>query len=478
MPMKRRTFLQQASAACAAELALPHTFPAAPETPPNILFVFSDQQRWDTVGCYGENTLGRALNLTPNLDAVAAEGVRFQHAFSPQPLCGPSRACLQSGLYATQTGCWRNNRALPLDAVTLPRLLKPAGYQTGYIGKWHLASDGERLNLRTKAVPLESRGGYDEFWLASDALEFTSHGYDGHLFDAAMNQVDFPPGRYRVDALTDYAIDFLQKRDKARPFFLFLSYLEPHHQNDHSHFEGPTGSKERYKNYPVPGDLEGKDGDWREEMPDYLGCCAKLDESVGRLRRTLETLGIAESTLVVYTSDHACHFRTREGEYKRSCHENSIHVPLIIRGPGFRGGRVQQELVSLIDLPRTLLAAAHQVAPAKMQGRPLQDLVQSQEKEWRNEVFVQISESHIGRAIRTPQWKYSVRAPETNVDGHGGSKVYVEDFLYRLDTDPYERTNSAAAPAHADTRVQLRARLVARMLEAGEPAPEILPAKT
>ncbi len=484
----RRTFLQSVGlAAAAAGCATgPHVTgqPAgasanAPDRPPrpNILFVFSDQQRWDTVACYGSNTMGRALNLSPNLDAMAAEGVLFEHAFSCQPVCGPTRACLQTGLFATETGCWRNGIALPLDAVTLPRLLRPAGYEVGYIGKWHLASTVPDIVHHDKPVPAEYRGGYEDFWLASDVLEFTSHGYDGHMFDAAGNPVAFPAGRYRVDAVTDFALDYLRSRTGDRPFFLFLSYIEPHHQNDHKHFEGPAGSKEKYKDYPVPRDLDGLEGDWNEELPDYLGCCASLDGAVGRLRGELETLGLAGNTLVIYTSDHACHFCTRNSEYKRSCHESSIHVPLIACGPGFTGGKRVSELVSLIDLPPTLVTAGGVEPPAPMQGHALQPLVAGTARDWQDDVFVQISESQTGRAVRTQRWKYSVRAPgKYNHKTGAAAGLYEEDFLYDLDADPHERTNLVREPALAGVREEMKARLLRRMAQAHEALPSIVPA--
>ena len=479
--MDRRAFLQTSGAGVALAaldteaIKLKGEEEAMASKQPNILFIFSDQQRWDTVGCYGEN-MGRALHLTPNLDAMAAEGVRFEHAFTCQPVCGPTRACLQTGQYATENGCWRNDIALPLDAITVPRLLKPAGYETGYIGKWHLASSGDNPNHREKAVPPAYRGGYDDYWLASDVLEFTSHSYDGHLFGADMKPVYFPEGRYRVDAQTDFAIDYLRSRDGERPFFLFLSFIEPHHQNDHRHFEGPKGSKEKYRDYPVPGDLEDTKGNWREELPDYLGCCGSLDQAVGRLRAELDALGIADNTLVFYTSDHGCHFCTRNGEYKRSCHENSIRVPLIACGPGFRGGQVAEELVSLIDLPPTLIDAAGEVPPPQMRGGSLRRLVEGAVEGWPDDVFVQISESHVGRAVRTRRWKYSVRAPGKKGGKHSGSDVYTEDCLYDLEADPHERDNLVSAPEWAAVRTELRERLRRRMVAAGETAPEIRPA--
>ena len=150
----------------------------------NIIFYFSDQQRWDTCGCFGQ-----PLNVTPNLDKLAEEGVKFDNAFSPQPVCGPCRALFQTGKYPTETGCFRNNLMLPSNIKTLGEYMeKDAGYETAYVGKWHLASDGElekkpTIDHTITAVPLELRGGYTGYWRAADVLEFTSHGYDGYVFD-------------------------------------------------------------------------------------------------------------------------------------------------------------------------------------------------------------------------------------------------------------------------------------------------------
>ncbi len=439
---------------------------------PNILFVFSDQQRWDTVGCYGDRP-----TITPELDRMAAEGVRFEYAFTCQPVCGPARAALQTGKYPAEIGVPTNNRLLPLDEKTIAHHLSAAGYEVGYVGKWHLSSQGPKdgpESYRTRPVPPERRGGYRDYWVASDTLEFTSHSYDGHMFDADMKQVDFPAGRFRADCVTDYALDFL-RRPHERPFFLFISYIEPHHQNDHQRFEGPHGSAERFGSHPVPADLLGHEGDWRENWADYLGCINSLDSNLGRLRAELAARGLADNTLVIYTSDHGCHFRTRNREYKRSCHESSLRIPLIACGPGWRGGKVVRELVSLIDLPPTVVAAGGLRPPSGMRGRPLQGLVDGTARDWPQEVFAQISESQVGRCIRTARWKYSVRAPEGKVRDDGCSDVYIEDFLYDLASDPHEQKNLVADPAYADTRQELAATLKRRMVEAGEDEPAIRP---
>ncbi|MBS3762357.1 MAG: sulfatase-like hydrolase/transferase [Planctomycetes bacterium] len=434
---------------------------------PNILYFFTDQQRWDTVGCYGQ-----PLDVTPNLDRMAQEGVRFENAFTCQPVCGPARSCIQTGKWATETGCVTNGIALPQDTRTLAHWMSDAGYEVAYIGKWHLASTRGEFDYRTKPIPLERRGGYKDHWLASDILEFTSHGYDGHMFNADNEKVEFKG--YRVDCCTDFALDYLKSRKTDKPFFLFLSYIEPHHQNDHNRYEGPEGSKERFGDFEVPGDLVDTEGDWRENYPDYLGCINALDRNFGRLREELEEQGIADDTLIIWTSDHGSHFRTRNGEYKRACHDACTHIPMVISGPGFRGGKVCSELVNLIDTPNTVMKTAGLDLPDYMRGEPLQRLVAGDSEDWRDEVFIQISESHCGRAIRTHRWKYSVRAPDTG-GGAPGSELFVEDFLYDLEADPHERNNLVDDPAYENVRAELRERLISRMEAAGEQEPEIRP---
>ena len=445
---------------------------------PNVLFIFSDQQRYDTVSCYGSPIVE---NLTPNLDRLASDGVMFKHAFTPQPICGPARACLQTGRYATETGCFRNKIALPLNEKTMAHRMSEAGYEVGYIGKWHLASTmtfkdrGVDIDYETKPVPVERRGGYKDFWLASDTLEFTSSGYGGHMFDTNNQRRDFAQDRYRVDAQTDWALEYLHSRKKDKPFFLFVSYVEPHHQNDASHFLGPKGSKEKFSNYNVPGDLKATAGDWKQEMPDYLGCCKSLDDNVGRLVNELEILGLRNKTLVIYTSDHSCHFKTRNGEYKRSCHDNSIRIPMIINGPGFKGGKAVDEFVNLLDMAPTVLTAAGAKLPSNLRGGALQRLVNRDAAGRTDEIFVQLSEAQVGRAIRTRKWTYSVTAPDKNGITDSYSDIYVEDFLYDNEKDPCQRNNLIADSAYNDIRLGLAEKLKHHMVKAGEKTPAIRP---
>ena len=381
---------------------------------PNILVVLSDQQRPDSCGVFGQR-----LDVTPNLDTLAAGGVAFDNSFTVQPLCGPSRAALQTGLMPTTTGCWRNGRSLPQGQTTMATALGSAGYWTGYLGKWHLASDGGYLpkpgtgvtRFGNRPVPPERRGGYDDLWLAADSLEATSLPYRGHVFDGDGNKVELTG--FRVDGLTDLVIDALRGRaDEERPFFMFVSFLEPHHQNNRFRTIGPKGWAKRFGDYDVPADLKGTLGDWRWNYAEYLACCASIDANLGRITDALERMGKLDNTLIVYSSDHGSHFRTRNLEYKRSPHDASIRVPLVVRGPGFRGG--------------------------------------------------QISESQVGRALRTERHTYAVTGK-----GLGrlaryrdpAADVYEEYLLYDNVEDPAQRHNLAGTAETAELRRTLATQL-------------------
>ena len=425
---------------------------------PNVIVLMSDQQRWDTLGCYGQK-----LAISPNLDEMAKEGVRFEYAFTNQPVSGPARAVLNTGRYASQTGVLRNHMRLPPDEKTAADYLSELGYQTAFVGDWHLGRGKQ-------PVTADSRGGFKDYWFASNELELTSHSYDGVIYDASLQPVEL--NCYRADFVTDLALDFIRKRDPTRPFLLHVYYVEPHHQNDHKHFDGPTGSKEKWKDFEVPGDLAGTTGDWREEMPDYLGCCAALDADVGRIRAELEKQGIAGNTIVMYTSDHGCHFRTRNREYKRCPHDAASRVPLIICGPGFEGAKIVRELVSLIDIAPTTLAAVGINRPPEMQGHALQDLVNGKVAHWPKEVFIQTSESETARAIRTDRWLYGVAAQ----DPSGKEQLaYSEKYLYDMENDPDQRSNLTGDPGYSDVRSKLAGILKRYIVETGERPPQILP---
>src|SRR5918998_1637878 len=355
---------------------------------PNVIFFFTDQQRWDTVGLHGN-----PLDLTPNLDRAAGRGTHLFNSFTPQPLCGPARSCLQTGLYATTTGCYRNGIPLPREATTLAHHFRGAHYDTAYIGKWHLAS--------AEPVPRAERGGY-QYWLAPHGIQVSSHAYRTIVYDEENEPVRLPG--YRVDALTDAAIRYVDAH-QDRPFFLFLSLLEPHHQNQTDSYPAPRGYAERYAGRWMPPDLAELGGSAPEHLAGYCGQINRIDEAFGRLLEAPESLGLRENTVVVFASDHGNHFKTRNDEYKRSPHESSIRVPLVLLGPGFWGGGRVEQLVSLLDLPPTLLDAARLPVPDGMHGCSVLPLLNGEREGWPEGVLVQISKSQVGRALRTRRWK-------------------------------------------------------------------------
>ncbi len=425
---------------------------------PNIIFHFSDQQRWDTL----------TEELMPNVWEIGKEGIFFENSFTCQPVCGPARACLQTGKFATENHCYWNGIALPENTKTIADYFNENGYDTAYIGKWHLASDrfpGKGVHCEKTAVPRERQGGY-KYWRAADVLEFTSHGYDGYVFDEDGNKLTFEG--YRVDAINNFAIEYINNHDINKPFFMFISQLEPHHQNDSGHFEGPKDIVENYRNYPLPEDLTFLKGNYKEEYPDYLSAINSLDKNVGKLVSLLKKKGIYDNTVIVYTSDHGCHFKTRNGEYKRSCHDSSIRTPLV-----FGGGAVKKEdkkdcLVSLIDIPPTLLSLAGIEIPDSFSGNVLP--INRNDLTERDCVFIQISESQIGRAVRTKDWKYSARAIGSGMVKHSSS-VYYDDYLYDLKNDPHEKNNLVNNKKYSHIINEMRNLLSQEMVKVGEKKP-------
>jgi arylsulfatase A-like enzyme len=451
---------------------------------PNVVVFFTDQQRWDCSGLHGN-----PLELMPNFDRLAKQHTHLANCFTCQPVCGPARSCLQTGQYATTTGVWRNGLPIPLDRPTMASCFNEAGYHTGYIGKWHLGGEAGCLR-KGPSTPIKTshRGGYKQ-WLAVEGLELSINEYKTILFDDHNQPVDLPG--YRSDAVADAGIRFInQHQDK--PFFLILSFIEPHHQNDTDAYPAPDGYRARYTGKWCPPDLaslpayattQGQTnapeygqvgGTTARHLDGYYGMVKRLDEGFGRIYDALKSLELLENTIILFISDHGCHFKTRNSEYKRSCHESSIRVPSLLAGPGFEGKGSLPQLVSLVDLPPTLLDACDIPIPHSMQGQSLMPLLRGQPCHWQDDVFVQISESHIGRAVRTKRWKYAVVAEKQDENNRGGSSRYHEMFLYDLKNDPYELCNLITQQSHDGVRNLMRERLLQRIRHIEENEPHIV----
>ena len=453
---------------------------------PNIVVFFTDQQRHDTTGVHG-----CPLDLTPHFDRLARAGTDVHYAFTPNPVCGPARACIQTGTYASTNGTVRNGVPLTQDLPHLAAELRRAGYHTGYFGKWHLGP-GDSVG----PVPEFARGGY-EHWLGANLLEMTSDAYHTRLWDNDDQPVDLPG--YRVDALTDALIRHMDARvhDHAdQPFMVMASYLEPHHQNHVDAYPSPAGMSGRYAGGWVPPDLAAltsrvdPEAEYSDESPKltgstyqhldgYFGMVKRLDDALGRVVDTLISLGVLENTVVVFMSDHGCHFKTRNGEYKRSGHDASSRIPMMLHGGPFTGGGRLSQMVSLVDVAPTLLDVAGAKVPESMEGRSILPLVNRERDAldaWPDDVYVQVSEMCWGRAVRTKRWKYIVRADASDFaqDNDGVFEEYREAELYDLEHDPYELTNLVSLASHTPVREVMRGRLRRWLARLREPEATIL----
>jgi arylsulfatase A-like enzyme len=474
----RRSFLRNAAITTAAAAASPVTATAttsgdAPTRRPNVLMVCADQFRTDFIGINRQNPSA----ITPNIDALATRGTNFQYAVCNQPLCSPSRASFLTSRYATETDVWKLEIELKHSLPTIATEFRKAGYTSNFMGKWHVSAKDNAAGQRQLGwlPPGPTRGGFDDLWEGANITELVSHPNYGHYY--ADDGTDLPyKGQYRVDYIADRACSFIEKKHD-KPWFLFVSQLEPHHQNDMNAFVAPDRYANDYADAFVPHDIRNLPGDWRTHLQGYYGCCQAIDDSVGKLVSSLEKSGQLDNTIICFFSDHGCTFKTRLGEYKRSPHESSIRVPFIVAGPGFDRATTVSEIVTLLDLTPTLLDGAGITPPASMKGRPLKPLLDDPRlrREWDNTAYIQISSSVCGRAIRTTDWTYACYDPNIALGDAPWSKTYTDFALYSNAADPYQQVNLVGRPQYKAIATKLREQLRQMILSNGEPEPTITP---
>jgi N-acetylglucosamine-6-sulfatase len=442
---------------------------------PNVLFILCDDLRPDALGCYGS-----AHVKTPNIDAVAKSGVRFANAFCTTSLCSPSRASILTGLYAHRHGVRDNFTELPANLPHWPGRLQANGYQTAYVGKWHMGENNDA-----------PRRGFD--W-------FVTHKGQGKYFDTEWNvngkKHEAPKGYY-THVVTDYAIDWLKQRAKGQPWAMCIGQKAPHSfyfpEPKYEHTfdavkvpypatafaldDKPEWIRQRLRTWHG---IYGPLFEWRKKFPDerpeavqdftnmvraYWGTVLSVDDSVGRLVAFLKETGQYDNTIIVFMGDNGL----LEGEHgmvdKRTMHEPSIRIPILARGPGLPAGKVIKEQVLAMDIAPSLVDFAGAPPLEKIQGRSWRKLVQGGDPAWRKAWFYEYNyEKQFPytpniRGVRTDEWKY-MRYP------HGdGSPDRHLDELYHLTDDPNETRNLARSPAHAAVRTKLAGEL-ARMLAA------------
>jgi len=457
----------------------------------NILFIMSDDHAFQAISAYDDR-----LIQTPNIDRLAQGGMRFDSCFCTNSICAPSRAVILTGKHSHLNGVRDNAVSFDGSQQTFPKLLQGAGYQTAMIGKWHLKSEPT---------------GFD-YW---NVLPGQGHYYNPDLIE--MGEKKQVTG-YVTDIVTDIALDFLEyKRDESRPFLLMLHHKAPHRAwhpaarhltiFDETEFPEPATLFDDYttrsaaareqemtlrdhmrleydlKMGPPPQRLneeqkaaweaaysskiaafksDNPEGDdlvrWKYQryMQDYLGCIAAVDENIGRVLDYLEKSGLAENTLVIYTSDQGFYLGEHGWFDKRFMYEESLRMPMLARLPGvIPAGSVNGDLVSNLDFAPTFLDLAGMPAPQDMQGESLLPLLQGKiHPNWRESVYyhyyeypaVHMTKRHNG--VRTQRYKLM----------HFYHDIDAWE-LYDLKKDPQELLNVYADPNYAEIGEDLKSEM-------------------
>jgi arylsulfatase A-like enzyme len=456
---------------------------------PNILFVFTDDHATHAISAYGST-----INTTPNIDRLANEGMLFTNAFVTNSICGPSRAVILTGKHSHMNGFVANEWGGDFDGnqQTFPKLLQNAGYQTALIGKWHLYSDPT---------------GFDHW----EILPGQGRYYNPRL--RGPNGTRTIEG-YTTDVITDQTLAWLRDRDQDRPFMLMYQHKAPHREwapgpdhldmykdgdiaepatlfDDHQgragahpdlemsiahhmasldlklQFPGYLNDDQRalyeaaYGEENARFEAENPQGKertrWKYQryIKDYLRSVASVDDNLGRVLEFLEKEGLAENTIVVYSSDQGF-FLGDHGWYdKRWMYEESLRMPLIVRWPGqVPAGKRRDDLVQNLDFAQTFLDAAGVKQPADMQGRSLLPLLQSTEEQpWRDSVYYHFYEN--------PGWSFVPRHYGVRTDRYKLIHYYRigQWELFDLEQDPDELDNRIADPSLALVRKDLEKEL-------------------
>lgn len=474
---------------------------------PNILFIFSDDHTTQAVSAYGEP---RRLVQTPNIDRLGREGIRFDRCLVPNSICGPSRATVLTGKYSHLNGFYNNsNSRFDGQQQTFVKLLQTAGYQTAMVGKWHLVSDPT---------------GFD-YW---HILPGQGVYYNPPMID---NGRQVKHEGYTSDIIGDLSLEWLKNRDKSRPFLLMSQHKAPHrewepalrhlgHDNDRQYpepetlFDDYSGGRglawrdqdmslektftERDAKLVAPAQLTPEQRRawdayyaprneamhsanlggrelvrWRYNryMHDYLGCVKGVDDNVGRLLDYLDQEGLADNTVVIYSSDQGFFLGEHGWFDKRWILEESLRTPLLVRWPGVvQPGSVSNEIVSVVDFAQTLLDIAGLPQPSDMQGHSFVPLLKGQTPaDWRKSFYYHYYEYPVPHRVRP---HYGVVT-----DRYKLVHFYKPDLdeweLYDRTADPHEVKNVYADPAYAPVVSQLRAELdrLRRELKVPDEAP-------
>jgi arylsulfatase A-like enzyme len=463
-------------------------------TPPNLLFIYTDEQAFNTLAAYGN----RAIQM-PNLNRLAAESVVFDEAYVVQPVCTPSRSALLTGLWPHQNGCTENNLSLWPEVRCLPELVTDGEYVTAHHGKWHLGDEIFSQHGFDAFVSIEDE--YGRYYSAGRAQEQRS-SYHRFLLEngfTPQNGVTFGRGEaarlpeaYGKPAFVAAEASRFIRENRARPFILYANFLEPHMP-----FFGPRDDQYDPAEVPLPPNFEdvptasqplktrlmqeyyfrhGHSGlplrteaEWRRMIANYWGLCSLVDTHVGTILDTLDECGLADDTIVVFTSDHGDMMGSHRLLAKCVMYQEAVRVPLLIRLPGRRRGHRVSGPVSQIDIVPTLLDFMGQPIPEHLPGKSLRGRMAGDTAAPAENVFIMWGGSNNGITDRVgqvaiPDWmtelapcaeiEAAFRDPVRAVITPDGWKLNYsplgEHELYNLGQDPGETRNLARETGGVD----------------------------
>ena len=477
------------------------------EKRPNVIFIMSDDHASHAMSCYGSK-----VNQTPNLDRIANEGMRFDNCFCTNSICTPSRAVILAGTYNHVNGVTTLSTHMDNQLLTYPKILRDAGYQTAIFGKWHLGTGPDHCptGFDDWAV-LPGQGLYHD-------PEFIFKGSDGGTREVVEG--------YVTDVITDMCLDWLDDRDEDKPFMLMYHHKAPHREWEpdakHAHmFDGteipePDTLYDDYDNRakaaavaamrvgehmwakdlgePIPEGLSGNDlrkWAYQRYMKRYLAVVASIDDNVGRLLDYLDETGLAENTIVIYTSDQGF-FLGDHGWYdKRFMYEESLKMPFVIRYPKeIEPGSVSDDFILNVDFAPTFLDYAGLDTPAAFQGTSFRPLLNGETPEgWQTSMYYRYwmngAHHNVGAhyGVRTHRYKLiyyyydGCGEPGTEDYSHCAgdqSKIVPcgdlepEWELFDLENDPAEMNNVYNDPAYAEVVKELKAELYRLQANVGD----------
>ncbi len=437
--------------------------------PRNVVFILSDDHRYDAMGF-----MGHPFAITPNMDAMAKEGVHIKNAFVTTSLCSPSRASILTGLYTFRHRVIDNQRRIPDGTLFFPQYLQKAGYQTAFIGKWHMGAASD-----------EPRPGFD-YWVS---FRGQGHYYPpGPNYTINKNGNRIPQDGYITTLLSRYAVEFLEEqKEPEKPFFLYLSHKavhgpftpEPRYRDTlkEKPFTPPTSSElltNNKKNRPrwlldQRNSWHGMDFPLHTDTSveklykSYCEALRSVDDSIGVITTQLKKMGIYDETLIIYMGDNGYMFGEHGLIDKRVAYETSSRVPMLMQCPElFKGGTVVEEVVANIDIAPTVMEAMGLKKPPHMDGLSFLPLAQGAQIPWRDYfLYVYYWEPNYPM---TPT-HFSLRGDQYKFTTYYG--LYDTDELFDIQADPMEQKNLIHDPTFAAVHKEMEDQLYQRMSELG-----------